>query len=461
MLKKVIQSRKRALRHKPEGVASEKVDILVVDDVPEKLIALEAVLSELNQTIIKASSGKDALRLLLQQDFALILLDVNMPGMDGFETAALIRQRKNSEHTPIIFMSAVDSSEIHLAKGYSLGAVDYIFSPIVPDVLKTKVAVFVELYKRTEQVKKRVQERTAELLAINTALQQEILERKRTEARLEEANKELQILNQVRSDFTSMVSHELRTPLTAIKEGITLVLDEIEGPLTDSQRETLSITKKSVDRLARLIQNVLTFSKMESGQFQADFEQTNIIALTKEVSELMTLAAHKKGVGFEHHLPRSPLHALCDADKLKQIMINLVDNALKFTDAGGRVSLRLIPKTTQFIIEVTDSGIGIHPKDQHKIFDMFNQSAYASSRKAGGVGMGLAICKKLAELHRGTIEVESSFGKGSTFRVALPLLSKADVKIGQECNPLLPSAQPLPTPWHEAANTRPCATQSG
>src|ERR1700682_552743 len=141
------------------GATEEKVNILIVDDRPDKLLAHEVVLAELNQNIVSARSGKEALRCLLQQDFAVILLDVNMPGMDGFETAALIRQRRRSETTPIIFISAMNDSETHVSRGYSLGAVDYILTPVVPEILRTKIAVFVDLYKKTEQIKRQAEER--------------------------------------------------------------------------------------------------------------------------------------------------------------------------------------------------------------------------------------------------------------------------------------------------------------
>src|ERR1700748_2654448 len=183
-----------------------KVNILIVDDKPDKVLALEAVLEELGQNIVRAYSGREALRALLTQDFAVILLDVNMPGMDGFETAHLIRQRQNSEHTPIIFVTCISDTETHVSRGYSLGAVDYILTPVMPEVLRTKVSVFVESFKKTELLKRqaqrlqqshdelglRVKERTKQLAIANRGLQAEVLERQRVEEQIRKINSELE-----------------------------------------------------------------------------------------------------------------------------------------------------------------------------------------------------------------------------------------------------------------------------
>jgi signal transduction histidine kinase len=421
-------------------MAGDTVDILIVDDMPHKMLALEVVLSDLGQNLVKASSGKDALRLLLQQDFAVILLDVNMPGMDGFETAALIRKRKNSEFTPIIFVTAVGGTEMHQNLGYSLGAVDYIFSPIVPDVLRSKVAVFVELYKTSQQIKRlnsELKRRATELELTNAELQIQLAERIRMqdalrktqeelESRVEErtrelslANEELKRVNRVKSDFTSMVSHELRTPLTAIKEGIENVLDGIDGPVTQDQRETLGISKSNVDRLARLIQNVLDFSKLESGKMEMFFEKSNMNQLITEVSDLMSPVVQKKGIQLILELPKTAYEVVCDADKIKQLLINLIDNAIKFTAPEGKIWVRLGQSGQNTRIEVQDTGIGIAKNDLTKIFDMFAQ-VHSGAHKGGGVGVGLAICKLISAQHGGEIKVESEPDKGTQFTLTFP-----------------------------------------
>lgn len=418
----------------PISASAEQVDILLVDDTPANLMALEAILTRKGQNIIKASSGKEALKILLKQDFALILLDINMPCMSGFETASLIRQRKNSEHTPIIFITAFGSSENDRALSYSLGAVDYIYSPVVPEVLLTKVSVFVELYKKTAQIKKlneslkmhasileqKVWERTAALSQVNEDLKKEIKDRELVERKLVTANKELTRLSKIKSEFTSMVSHELRTPLNCIKAGIDLVLDGVDGPLNAEQSNTLSISKANVDRLAKLIQNVLDFSKLESGKMTAFFETYNLRDLVKEVYALMHPVTQHKGIIFACSLPEDDLTVTCDADKIKQLLINLLDNAIKFTNKKGSIVVRLYKKKKMVHIEVEDTGVGIKKSDHEKIFEMFAQVPSCETRQTGGVGIGLAVCKQIALLHHGELTVESTHGKGSRFLLQFP-----------------------------------------
>lgn len=242
------------------------------------------------------------------------------------------------------------------------------------------------------------------------------------EAELVRLNRELTRLNELKSEFTSMVSHELKNPLTAIKESISMVLEGIDGPITAEQRETLGIAKSNIDRLARLITNVLDLSKIEQGRWEPVLAQTNLRELMTEVCKLMRRSAQRKAIAFVCELPATDMLALCDPDKIKQIVINLIDNAIKFTSESGRVTVRLRKCQHDVCIEVEDSGIGIEIAQQQKIFDMFRQGSNIKEMiNNPGAGVGLAVSKKLIEQHHGQILLESTPGRGSKFTVLLPL----------------------------------------
>ncbi len=248
----------------------------------------------------------------------------------------------------------------------------------------------------------------------------DITERKRAEESIRMANEELMRLNTMRSEFTSMVSHELRTPLSAIKEGIDIVLEGIDGPITDAQGETLGIAKRSVDRLARLINNILDFTKLESGRMRMTFEPTDLKQLAQEMFDFMRPRAERAGLDYTIALPEGPVIAACDADRIKQVLLNLLDNAVKFTSAGGRVAVALAHDEGQIRFAVADSGVGIRTEEQAKIFEVYAQLSTRGFRKTGGSGLGLTICKQIVERHGGQIGVESAEGKGSTFRFSFP-----------------------------------------
>jgi signal transduction histidine kinase len=225
---------------------------------------------------------------------------------------------------------------------------------------------------------------------------------------------------EAKSEFASMVSHELRTPLSSIKAGIELVLDGIEGPITGAQQETLGVAKRNVNRLTRLINNVLDYSKLESGKMEMLFEKTDLSKLLDETYELMKFAVQTKQIAFVRELPQQPVFAVCDDDKIKQVVINLLDNAIKFTGEGGRIALRLKHTDRNIVIEVEDNGIGIKPEDQEKIFEMFGQVSPRGKSRGHGSGIGLAVCRLIVEHHQGKIDIQSAPGRGSRLAVIFP-----------------------------------------
>ena len=379
-------------------LANDRANILLVDDRADKLMALETILASLGQNLLLARSGTEALRLLLQQDFALIVLDVSMPGMDGFETASLIRQRKNSELTPIIFISAVNYSDIHLSRGYSLGAVDYILAPIVPEILRAKVSFFIELYKKTEQLKRHA-EMQAQLVREQTA---------RAEA--EAANK-------AKDRFLAMLSHELRTPLTPVLFASSMFSRDQTVP--DHLRETFSIIARNIQLEARLIDDLLDVTRISQGKFSLTLEATDAHELLRCACEICSdeISAKKLTLRLELEAREHAVHA--DPARLQQVFWNLIKNAIKFTLLAGEITLRSSnPEKNWFRLEVIDSGVGIATDALSKIFDPFQQ---AGSTAAGGLGLGLTISKAIVELHGGRIAAFSSgLDHGASFVIELP-----------------------------------------
>lgn len=255
---------------------------------------------------------------------------------------------------------------------------------------------------------------------------QDITAQKNAEKAMRDTNQRLMRLNQMRSEFTSMISHELKTPLTVIKEGVHIVLEEMEGPLSSGQHETLEMTSRNIDRLSHLIHTVLSFEKIESGCWGTSFRAIDLSALTAELCELMKMACRKKGISLSCELPEGGVQAVCDADKIRQVLLNLIDNAVKFTVENGSIEVRLRQGDGQAVLEVRDDGIGIKKEDQEKIFKMFSQSLNEYSWRSHVTGgVGLAVCKKIMEEHHGRIGVESRPGQGTCFTVEFPLSQPA------------------------------------
>ena len=454
-------------------------NILAVDDHPENLVALEAILASLGQNLVKATSGMEALRCLLNEDFAVILLDVQMPGMDGFETATLIRQRSRSQYTPIIFLTAINHSDTHVARGYSLGAVDYLFKPIEPEVLISKVSVFVSLHKKTAQVKRqakqleaanieleaeiksrqraeellrhahdqleiKVQERTAELAKANELLKAEIAERIRTQEALQQAKETAEVANLTKSDFLSMVSHELRTPLTSVIGFAKIINKKLDSTIfpeiTTEDKKILKAVKQVGDnidiivsegeRLTALINDVLDLAKLEAGKIEWKSEPISVAQIIEQAiaatSALFEAKKLKLFLELEEDLPE----IVGDRDRLVQVLINLISNALKFTDKGS-VICKVRRTDNAIALSIIDSGIGIAETDESQVFEQFRQIGNTLTDRPKGTGLGLPICKQIVEHHGGTIWVESELGKGSNFSFTLPIGTGTTVELNR------------------------------
>ena len=407
--------------------------ILIVDDLPEKLLVYRTLLEDLDAQIVEAHSGTEALKRVLEGEFAVILLDVNMPDIDGLETATLVRRHKNGRHTPIIFITAY-ADEMQTARGYELGAVDYILSPVIAPVIRTKVRVFVDLYEAraalalsNQELETRVAERTGELQKSNERLQAEIAERLRAEAEREALlarekvlRAEAEELSRLKDEFLATMSHELRTPLNAIFGWITLLrtrrLDEA------TQERALETIERNARAQKRLIEDLLDVSRIVTGKVALELVTVDPRRVVEAALETMHPAAQAKGLKIVPLLDIGAGTVRGDFARLQQIVCNLLSNAIKFTDAGGHVEVCLARRNGEVEISIADSGQGIKPEFLPLVFDRFRQEDGSISRRHGGLGLGLAIVRHLVELHAGSVDAQSGGeGKGARFIVRLPV----------------------------------------
>ncbi|BAX79222.1 response regulator [Labilibaculum antarcticum] len=377
--------------------------ILIVDDKEENLISLERILSDFHVEFVRASSGEDALKHTLKDEFAMAILDVQMPGMDGYETLELMRQRKKTKLLPVIFVSAIHQSDLHIIKGIETGAVDFIPKPIIPEVLKGKVSVFLDLYRQRKEL---------DLLLVYLEKKNEELIIERNKA--EEATKS-------KSLFLANMSHEIRSPMNGIL-GLSKLLQQ--SNLDSEQKDMLDVMARSGENLIQIINDILDYSKIEAGQIEIENIDFDIRKVTDTIFHLLNYKAIERDVDFKIEVDEIiPENLIGDSFRLNQILMNLANNALKFTQNGYvTLSVKCIEKTKEQVslfFSVKDSGIGISKDAQTKLFREFTQSDKSITREYGGTGLGLAISKNLTQLMGGKIIVESELGIGSEFMFEL------------------------------------------
>ncbi|MFZ6871874.1 hybrid sensor histidine kinase/response regulator [Undibacterium sp. Di27W] len=385
--------------------------LLIVDDKPENLQALEAIIRHEERQIFQAASGDQALALLLEHEFALAILDVQMPDMNGFELAEMMRSTEKTRHIPIVFVSAAGKELNYAFKGYETGAVDFLHKPLDIHAVQSKVNVFVALYQQRNESRRQVL-----ALEISRA-QQEVLLKD-----LHFAQEELQRAVRMRDDFMSMVAHELRTPLNTLFLETQLRTLQLDRSNTDffnetNMRKMVERDRRQIESMVRLIDDMLDVSRIRSGQLSIRRQATELTSLLQRVVNDLSAQAVSSGSRIELEAIE-PVTGMWDQFRIEQMLINLLTNALRY-GAQKPITVSSVVKADSVHIRVQDRGIGISDENLQRIFAPFERVLNADS--SGGLGLGLYITRQLAESHGGFVRVESAIDEGSTFTVVLPL----------------------------------------
>jgi signal transduction histidine kinase len=403
---------------------TDTATILLVDDQERNLDALEAILENSGYELLRARSADEALLLLLKGEFAAIVCDIRMPGTGGIELAQMIKQRKRTQHIPIVFLSAHSIEEDDLLRGYNVGAVDYLTKPINPEILRLKLGVFVELFRKTRALAEMNQALAAEIAQRERAQEELRLAKEELEQRVQERTAELLTAHRAKDHFLAVLSHELRTPLTPV---LATVQEFLHAPNVEPDvREALDLIHRNVELEARLIDDLLDVTRISRGKMELLRSIVQINPIIEHAMRTCDPDFRAKQITVRATLLSQPLLVWGDRARLLQVFWNLLKNAAKFTPEGAAVEIRTAQSDGRVRIEVGDQGIGIDQQQLGTIFNAFEQGNSDVTRRYGGLGLGLSITKALVELHGGTITAESEgLGRGSCFAVELPLATEA------------------------------------
>lgn len=421
------------------GNAREPVKILLVDDQPGRLLTYRAILEPLGECLVDANSGTEALKRLMDDEFALILLDVNMPGMDGFEAASLIHQHPRFEKTPIIFVTAVNVTDLDRLRGYTLGAFDYVMVPIIPEILRSKVEVLAELYRKRRELERvnaklaeanealrlekarelellndTLREANAALATRNTALQVEIAQRARAEQRLREADTR-------KDEFLATLAHELRNPLAPLQNALAIRRLALAG----SDDEMQDLMERQLALLVHMLDDLLDVARITRGKMSLRRTPTSLQRVLRTAIDTAQPLFNRWSHDLVLDLPHAEVMLDADPVRLAQVFANLFNNAAKYSEPGTPIELRARlrgpARARQVVVEVIDHGIGLTSADQDSVFDLFRQIDNRVERSHGGLGIGLTLVQQLTQMHGGEVTVHSDGpGHGCTFTVMLP-----------------------------------------
>ncbi|MBA3592186.1 MAG: hybrid sensor histidine kinase/response regulator [Polaromonas sp.] len=387
--------------------------VLIVDDLPDNLLALNALIRLEGREIFQASSGEAALDLLLEHEFALAILDVQMPGMNGFELAEIMRSTEKTRNIPIVFVTAAGKESNYAFKGYETGAVDFLYKPLDTEAVRSKVNVFVELHLQRNETRRQVQ-----ALEISRE-EQEVLVQE-----LQAAEAELKVAVRMRDDFMSMVAHELRTPLNTLFLDAQLrkmQLDLGNTAMFDAAylQKMVARDKLQVQNMVRLIDDMLDVTRLRNNRLSIRPSDVNLPVLLERVVGNLANQAASAGCAITLHATQ-PVIGFWDEFRIEQVLINLLTNALRY-GKGQPVDVRMTPLPDGVRIDVRDGGCGISVADQKRIFGQFERATSREGDHTGGLGLGLYITRQLVHAHGGSIEVASQPDHGSVFTVLLPL----------------------------------------
>lgn len=396
--------------------------ILIVDDNPNNLITLRMLINEyINADVLEVSSGESALQILYEQPVDLILLDIQMEKMDGFEVASYIKKRKKTRDIPIVFLTAAYISEEFRKRGFEIGAVDYITKPIDEYQLINRINVYLKLIEKERHMnillEKKIKEQTNELLKQTEELKEQAEE-------LKKAKEEAVAANEAKSMFLANITHELRTPLNILLSSTQLInyyLDSTQSIEKEKLKEKISMQTQNCNRLLRLINNLIDITKIDTSNFTLIYARCNIVNIIEAITMSVVDYISTKGIKIIFDTDVEEKFIMCDLDSIERIILNLLSNAIKFTPKGGTIFVNIKDFQNFIRVSVRDTGIGIREDMLSVIFERFKQVDNLLTRENEGSGIGLSLVKALVEMHGGQISVISEYQSGSEFIIDLPV----------------------------------------
>lgn len=366
-----------------------KHKILLVDDRPENLYSLESMLSEDDRIILKANSGEEALKIAFNEDLSLIMLDVQMPEMDGFEVAHMLKSTKRTKKTPIIFVTAISKEKKYMLQGLEEGAMDYLFKPLDTDVTRAKVDTLLKFYAQQKE--------------------------------LEQKNLELAKLNEEKNYFLGVASHDLRNPLGNIITLASFIQNESGMNLTKENKNYIDVIISSGRQMLDMLNNLLDVSKIESGSMDLELKHMHIADVIQQSINENKMSADRKGISLEFSISDNIPMSTFDPIQLQQVLNNLISNAIKYSHKNTNIEINTELQSAKIIVTVKDQGQGIPDHEQQNIFIPFNKTSVKSTNGEKSTGLGLTIAKKVIESHGGEIWLNSEVGTGTSFSFSLPL----------------------------------------